>query len=240
MMKLYRKNEVLFSVLLIVLYVVVSGSLRSNGDDSPAMTVWFLALSAGLALFVWRAGLAEKYGLVGWSKNSRQMLWFIPLWIVATGNLWGGIEPKYPMPGLAFAMVSFALVGFVEELLFRGFLFKAMLANGSTRVAIIVSAVTFGAGHIVNLLTGHAAFETIVQVVFAIAMGFIFTLVYYKGGSLWPCIIAHSMIDVFSTLSARNEIMDWIFLGSAFVIAVAYSTYLSRVETPAINTFAQE
>ena len=230
MMKLYRKNEMLFSILLIVLYVVVTGTLRSSGDDNPAMMAWLLALTVGLSLFVWRGGLAEKYGLTGWSKNSRQMLWFLPLWVIATGNLWGGIEPHYPMPGLAFAMISFALVGFVEELVFRGFLFKAMLAGGSAKTAIIVCAVTFGAGHIVNVLTGHATFETLVQVVFAIALGFVFTLVYYKGGSLWPCIIAHSMIDVFSTLSARNDVMDWIYVGATFVIATAYCAYLTRIK----------
>lgn len=230
MMKLYRKNEMLFSILLIVLYVVVTGTLRSSGDDNPAMMAWLLALTVGLSLFVWRGGLAEKYGLTGWAKNSRQMLWFVPLWVIATGNLWGGIEPHYPMPGLAFAMISFALVGFVEELVFRGFLFKAMLAGGSAKTAIIVCSVTFGAGHIVNLLTGHATFETLVQVVFAIAVGFVFTLVCYKGGSLWPCIIAHSMIDVFSTLSARNDVMDWIYLGATFVIAVAYCAYLTRIQ----------
>ena len=230
MMKLYRKNEMLFSILLIVLYVVVTGTLRSSGDDNPAMMAWLLALTVGLSLFVWRGGLAEKYGLTGWAKNSRQMLWFVPLWVIATGNLWGGIEPHYPMPGLAFAMISFALVGFVEELVFRGFLFKAMLAGGSAKTAIIVCAVTFGAGHIVNVLTGHATFETLVQVVFAIALGFVFTLVCYKGGSLWPCIIAHSMIDVFSTLSALNGVMDWIYLGVTFVIAVAYCAYLTRIQ----------
>ncbi len=230
MMKLYRKNEMLFSILLIVLYVVVTGTLRSSGDDNPAMMAWLLALTVGLSLFVWRGGLAEKYGLTGWAKNSRQMLWFVPLWVIATGNLWGGIEPHYPMPGLAFAMISFALVGFVEELVFRGFLFKAMLAGGSAKTAIIVCAVTFGAGHIVNLLTGHATFETLVQIVFAIAVGFVFTLVCYKGGSLWPCIIAHSMIDVFSTLSARNDVMDWIYLGVTFVIATAYCAYLTRIQ----------
>lgn len=230
MMKLYRKNEMLFSILLIVLYVVVTGTLRSSGDDNPVMMAWLLALTVGLSLFVWRGGLAEKYGLTGWAKNSRQMLWFVPLWVIATGNLWGGIEPHYPMPGLAFAMISFALVGFVEELVFRGFLFKAMLAGGSAKTAIIVCAVTFGAGHIVNVLTGHATFETLVQVVFAIALGFVFTLVCYKGGSLWPCIIAHSMIDVFSTLSARNDVMDWIYLGVTFVIATAYCAYLARIQ----------
>lgn len=231
MMGLYRKNEVLFAIAWIVVYVVVCGNLRSLGDDSAAMTVGLAAICAGAALFVWRNGLSEKYGLTSWSTNSRQMLWFIPLWVIASGNLWGGIEPHYAMPGLAFALVSMGLVGFAEELIFRGFLFKAMLGN-SERAAIIVSSVTFGMGHLVNLLNGQATFETLVQVVFAIAVGFVFTLAFHKGGSLWPCIVAHSLIDIASVVSAREGLLDWIYLGVALVCSVAYCAYLAKVETP--------
>ena len=232
MMGLYSKSEVLFAVAWIVVYVVVCGSLRSLGDDSPAMTVGLVAICAGLALFVWKNGLSEKYGLSGWSENSRQMLWFVPLWVIASGNLWGGIEPHYVIPGLVFAMASMALVGFAEEVIFRGLLFKAMLGSGSERAAIAVSSVTFGIGHIVNLLNGQATVDTAVQVVFAIAVGLAFTLAFHKGGSLWPCIIAHSLIDVTSVVSARGGQLDWIYLGVAAVLVAVYCAYLVRVEKP--------
>ena len=232
MMRLYRKNEVLFAIVWIVLYVVVCGNLRSLGDDSPAMTVGLAAICTGLALFVWKGGLAEKYGLAGWSENSRQMLWFVPLWVIASGNLWGGIRPNYTMPGLAFAMVSMALVGFAEEVIFRGFLFKAMLGSGSERTAIAVSSITFGMGHIVNLLNGQATLGTMIQVVYAIAVGLAFTLAFHKGGSLWPCIIAHSLIDVASVVSALTPLLDWIYVGATLVTVAAYCAYLTRVDTP--------
>lgn len=232
MMGLYRKNEVLFAVVWIVLYVVVCGNLRSLGDDSPAMTVGLAAICAGVALFIWKNGLSKKYGLAGWADDSRRMLWFVPLWVVASGNLWGGIKPHYAMPGLLFAMVSMALVGFAEEVIFRGFLFKAMLGSGSERTAIVVSSVTFGMGHIVNMLNGQVAFETVMQVVYAIAVGFLFTLAFHYGGSLWPCIIAHSLIDVASVVSARGDLLAWICLGVSLVVIVAYCAYLIQAGKP--------
>ena len=158
------------------------------------------------------------------------MLWFVPLWVIASGNLWGGIEPHYAMPGLLFAMASMALVGFAEEVIFRGLLFKAMLDNGSKVAAIVVSSATFGIGHIVNLLNGQATVDTAAQVVFAIAVGLVFTLTFYKGGSLWPCIIAHSLIDVASVVSARGDLLDWIYLGVAAVVIAAYCVYLIRID----------
>ena len=232
MLKLYRNNEVLFAVAWIVVYVIVCGSLRSLGDDSPAMTAGLLGISLAAALFVRRNGLADKYGLDGWAKDPRRMLWFVPLWVIASGNLWGGADPHYAMPGLAFDMVSMGLVGFAEELVFRGFLFKAMLASGGERAAIAVSSVTFGMGHIVNLLNGQATADTIVQIVYAVVVGLVFTLVFLKGGSLWPCIIAHSMIDVFSVVSARGNLFDLLYLAIALVCAVVYCVYLTRLETP--------
>ena len=230
MMGLYRKNETLFAVLLIVVYVVVGGTLRNIGDDSPAMVVGLAVIAFGLLAFVARNGLAQKYGLTRWTNNARQMLYLAPLWIVTSANLWGGVEPHYTGVGLLCAIASMALVGLVEELLFRGFLFEAMLENGSATTAIVVSAVTFGIGHIVNLFTGHALLETGVQMVFAIAVGFMFTLVRYKGGSLLPCIVAHSLIDVFSVVSRESGVMDWISLVVCVAVAVAYSIYLWRLK----------
>ena len=164
------------------------------------------------------------------------MLWFIPLWILTSGNLWGGILPDYQGAGLLFAAVSMALVGFAEELIFRGFLFKAMLKDGNVKAAIIVSSVTFGLGHVVNLLTGHALFETLMQMLLAIAIGFIFTFAFYKSGSLLPCILAHSLIDVFSVFTPdRMDVLDWVYATVIVLLAVAYCLYLSRLETPAVN-----
>ena len=235
MIKLYQKNELTFAIACIVGYVLIVGNLRNLGDDSPAMMLGLLVISLILFLFVQKNGLMEKYGLAGWAKNSRQMLYFIPLWIVSSGNLWGGFSPRYQGLGLVCAIISFALVGFVEELLFRGFLFKAMLKDGNVKTAIIISSVTFGMGHIVNLLTGHALVETLVQMAFAVAIGFIFTMVYYKCGSLLPLILAHSTIDVLSVFAVDNAVADGLFIGTTIVTAVLYCWYLSRLETPEVN-----
>ena len=141
------------------------------------------------------------------------------------------------MPGLACAAVMMAFVGFAEELIFRGFLFKAILKSGSVKKAVIISSVTFGLGHILNLLNGQDFVETLVQVVFAVAVGFVFTMVFYKGGSLWPCILAHSLIDVTSVFSSGEApVLEWIIHIAVFILAAGYCLYLARhVETPPVN-----
>lgn len=226
MIRFYRKNEMLFSIICIVIYVVVFGSLRNLGDDNPYTTAGLAAMSVALLMFALRNGLADKFGLSSWATNQRGLLYLVPLWVITTSNLWGGIEPHYEGVGLACAVATMTLVGVVEEFVFRGLLFNAMLKDSSETTAIVVSSVTFGTGHIVNLLTGHATLEVGIQIVFAVALGFVFTLVYHKGGSLLPCIVAHSLIDVFSVFSAATGIVDWISVAVCIAIAVAYSAYL--------------
>lgn len=243
MSKLYEKSEITFAIFWIVIYTVSMGNLRNLGDDSPWMTAGLIVISALMLLFVCRNGLTEKYGLSAWAQNSKAMLWFLPLWIVASCNLWAGISPGYDVPGLIFASVSMALVGFAEELIFRGFLFKAMLKDGDVRTAVIVSSVTFGLGHIINLFTGHEFTETLVQVIFAVAYGFMVTMAFYKGGSLLPCILSHSLTDV-SSLFANDDppaLFNWIAHAVTIAVAVIYCIYLSkRVETPQANDIAGE
>ena len=238
MMKLYRKSEIAFAIFWIVLYTVSMGNLRNLGDDSPYMMIGLIAISVLMFLFVWKNGLLEKYGLSGRVENGRAMLWFLPLWIITTLNLWGGVTPRYPMPGQLFAVVSMAFVGFAEELIFRGFLFKAMLKDGSVKTAVIVSSVTFGLGHILNLFTGHELAETLMQVVFAIAYGFLVTMTFYKSGSLIPCIVSHSLFDMFAPFASQDvsPLLNWVGHGVIVVLTVLYCVYLiKRVDTPPIH-----
>lgn len=236
--ELYRKHEFAFAIFWIVLYTVCIGNLRSFGDDSPFLMTALIVISLLMFLFVRLTGTTAYYGLAGWAKNSRAMLWFIPLWILATINLWNGFKPDYPMPGQLFAAVMMAFVGFAEELIFRGFLFKALLKDGSVKTAIIISSVTFGVGHILNLFLGQDLVGTLFQLVFAVAVGFMFTMAFYKGGSLWPCVLVHSIIDVSSTFSPDegSVLLNVVVHVLVIVMAVGYCLYLSkRAETPAVN-----
>ncbi|MCR5055272.1 MAG: CPBP family intramembrane metalloprotease [Lachnospiraceae bacterium] len=111
----------------------------------------------------------------------------------------------------------------------QGISFQSNAGEGKSIVAIVVSAVTFGIGHIGNLFTGQAGFETVMQIIFAISWGFILTMVCYKSGSIIPCIIAHSMVDTLSLFGADNELIDWIYIGATIVVAIIYCTWLGRM-----------
>lgn len=232
MFKLYEKKEILFAVLWIMLYCFVSIPIRGNfGDESIWMLLALFIIATGITIFIKRHHLEEKYGLDRWPKDNKCFLFFIPMWILVTGNLWGGIGMLYGGLAQVFAVLSMLLIGYIEEVIFRGFLFKALIPKDGIVVSVIISAVTFGIGHIVNLFAGQANLETVIQVFFAIAWGFIFTMVFYKSGSLLPCIIAHGLVDAFSKFAAEGTrmISAWIYMTATIVIAIIYCLYLKNL-----------
>lgn len=231
MKKLYEKNELWFAILWIILYCAVTIPVRGSlGDESIVMTAVLALIAAGIFVFIKKYHLEEKYGLCKWKGNAGDYCFFIPMLILMTGNLWGGFGMSYSGAAQVFAIVSMLLIGFIEEMIFRGFLFRILLKKDSAPVAVIISAVTFGIGHIVNLFAGQASIETVVQVLFAIAWGFIFTFVFYKSGSLWVCIMVHGLVDVFSKFAAPNDEMmcAYVYMGATIAGAVGYCIYLSR------------
>ena len=233
MRKFYETKPVLFAILWIVVYVVLIAPLRGRfGDGSLQMLLGLVAISAALLAAIRLLGIQKELGMTRWLQNGRALLWLLPMWVLSTGNLWGGVSVRYDAITSVMAVLSFLLVGVAEEIIFRGFLFNGMKKTGRLTVAIVVSAITFGMGHIVNLLTGHATAETLVQMIFAVAWGFLFTFAYLKGGSLLPCIAIHGLIDAFSVFARDNAAADWAYIIATVVIAVIYCLYLRKQPTP--------
>ncbi|MBR2422455.1 MAG: CPBP family intramembrane metalloprotease [Oscillospiraceae bacterium] len=235
MKKLYEKSEIWFAVAWIIAYVV----LASTGDNISAdlgidkiVTLPILiAMSAILYFFVRKNGLTEKYGLCKPQLPAASMLYYIPLLVLLTANLWYGVAMNLsPLETVLYVLAMFC-VGFLEELIFRGLLFQAMAKDG-VKAAIIVSSVTFGVGHIVNLINGSGAelLPNLLQVLYAVAIGFAFVMICWKTKSLLSCIIVHSVFNGLSAfaneavMTPQREIISGILLS---VIAGGYALYLA-------------
>ena len=214
MKKLYQKSELSFSLVWIGLYVVVMNiALRFCGgfDDLGSKTVpqllvpvlCIMALAAASTVWVLRSGLSLKYGLCSFKGSAKQFLFFIPLVILSCVNLKNGLGLSAPAAVTVLMAIQLAAAGYVEEIIFRGFLFRAM-EKDNLRSAIIVSAVTFGAGHIVNLVNTADTLQVLLQVCYAIMIGFMYTIIVYKGGSLWPCIASHMFVNGSSVFALQQ------------------------------------
>lgn len=231
----YEKSEVWFAVAWIIAYVVlVSAGDNVSADlgiDKIVTLPILIAMSATLYFFVKKNGLAEKYGLCKPRISAARMLFYIPLLLLLTANLWYGIAMNMSPLETVLYVLSMFCVGFLEEMIFRGLLFQAMAKDG-VRSAIIVSSVTFGIGHIVNLVNGSGAelLPNLLQVMYAVAVGFAFVMIYCKTRSLMPCIITHSVFNGLSAFSneavmtPQRQILSGVLLT---VIAGGYALYLA-------------
>ena len=214
MKKLYEKSELFFALAWIGLYVGVMNialqfcrgfdDLASKTAGQVLIPVICICVLAFLStVWITRNGLSEKYGLCRFKGSPKQFLFFFPLILVSCVNLKNGLGLNAPLTVTLLMMVNLAVGGYVEEIIFRGFLFRC-LAKDSLRSAIIVSVVTFGAGHIVNLANTADTLGVLLQVCYAIMIGFMYTLVVYKGGSLWPCIASHMFVNGSSTFALEQ------------------------------------
>ena len=230
MTQFHKRNPLGFALMWIGIYV---GSLSLADALSQAIGVEKL-LTAPLCLvltavlFCWLKGqaLLETYGLAHPAGRLRPWLHYWPLLLLISTNLWGGVALQYSLAETLLYVLSMLCVGFLEELIFRGFLFRA-LCRDSVKTAIWVSSVTFGIGHIVNLLNGAALLPTLLQLCYATAAGFLFTVMVYRWGSLWPCVAAHSLLNALSAVAAPpSQTLRLITAVVLTAVALAYAFWI--------------
>ena len=118
-------------------------------------------------------------------------------------------------------------VGFIEEVIFRGFLFK-MMAKDNVKTAILVSSITFGIGHIVNLFNGAEFIPTMMQIGYAISIGYLFVIIFYKSGSIIPCIVAHGVNNALSIFNVENKTSMYIAPIFLMVVPLLYAIYINK------------
>lgn len=209
MKKLYEKSELTFALVWIVIYCVLQpiGNLLSQkiGLEYSANAILCILQAIILFSFIQKNNYLKRYGLCKSSLPARYFLYYVPLIILATGNLWFGIAINDSIAIIIYRIIFMLYVGFIEEIIFRGFLFKAM-EKKNVKSAIIVSSLTFGIGHLLNLFTGMNLINNLCQIIFAIAVGFLFVTIFYRSGTLLPCIIAHSTINILDSFANVSQI----------------------------------
>ena len=236
MKKLYEKNELTFALLWIVVYCFLQSLAnplnKRIGIEYSASAAFCILQAVILVAFIRKNHLQKRYGLCRSLIPACRFLYYVPLFILASGNLWNGVALNYSLPETICRIVCMLCVGFLEEVIFRGLLFTA-IAKDNTKFAVVLSSVTFGIGHIINLFNGSSMelVSNLCQIVFAIAVGFLLVTIFYRGGSLLPCILVHSAINTLGTFASDAGLtmeMRLLHLGVLIAITVAYTLILTR------------
>lgn len=231
MKRAYEKNELCFAIAGIILYTAL-GTLGSHWNriagvgDLPRTGLLFGA-AVGLLLFVLLTGKAERYGLDLPARAAR-LLWFLPLVPLALSNLLYGAVLPGPVRDVLLAIASAISVAILEELLFRGLLYRALTPRGEKTAAIVSSAV-FGLLHLIRLFDGIPLPFVLCQTVLAFAVGYLFVTLFAKSGSLLPCIAAHAVFNLCGAFAPEAPL--WLLLtvtAAQSLLAAAYAVYAKR------------
>lgn len=227
-----RKLGIKGTLLSIALYLIVMSIFENIYADSESQG--FRIIPSGVILFIllWgmvKGNMLSEYGLgkqmaLSWRKT----LYMFPMFVLATANLWHGAILKYEPIETFLYMLSMICIGTIEEILFRGYLLQLLLKR-SVKKAIWVSSLTFGIGHVINILNGAPFTDTLMQIIYAVAIGFMLSVFVIKTKNLIPCCVFHGVFNALAAFANDQNITSTYQLAVCVIItaiALGYAWYL--------------
>ena len=236
----YKSEFVFFVISISVHYALVNlaiklSSVLNKPNSVNALTgIVFLI---GIIVYLKKKKLLSYYGINNLKElEYKNLLFCLPMIIIALGNLRYGIHINNSWEQIVYISLEALGVGFAEEILFRSFLMKAII-NKSATAAIIISSIVFGIIHIFNLFYGANTIMTLAQVIYATALGLMFSMFFYKTNNILPCVICHSIINMTNTFLPSDLSNEQLYIGWIIIIipTVFYSWYLYKTKKPLVK-----
>jgi len=158
------------------------------------------------------------YGLTK-VENPKQYLYFIPLVLTVSVNLWNGLNINNTPGEIVCHILTMVNVGFIEEIVFRGLIYKHLKRAMPVWLAVLIQALLFAVAH------GQLLWMT-----YTFVLGAIFALLYDYFDSLWPCILAHLIFNGSNYLpfleTLTLEPIGWVIVMLASLLLCALTLLL--------------
>jgi len=205
--KFHERYPYLFVIILEVIIIAVAliaGTITFM-MKLPEYTLYgitMVILTIITALILWKF---DWWRMIGFQRFNKKyiLLLIIPV-IPLIGNLFG----TYNSIQFGFYIYYFfmcALVGFVEEGMYRGLMLQALLKKGVWK-AVIISSIVFSLSHIMNALAGWNLGHVLLQLTYSFALGFGWAAFALRTRTIWPLMLIHFLIDFFSFIKSENII----------------------------------
>lgn len=252
-----------YMVVYLVIYLASGWVLsRFAGDlarDPLLSSVGSVFVQLTFGLIVGAIVLVATAVYLGWTKElfGRQpiyrswWMWLGPA-IVATpillrifGIEWG----MNAVPVVVLVLATGLLIGFVEELLYRGIAIKTLRNGGLGEWAVAaVSSLLFALSHGINLLSGQSLVTVAPTVVYTFAFGVLMYLTLRSFGFLIAAMILHGLtdpttilasggIDEVTAVGAANGLLNaaalvtFVLIAAGFILLIFIRGRVSSAET---------
>lgn len=216
--------------MLVILANILSNTIIKIPNSINALVEIIFPIS--VIIFLKEKKLLSYYGINSLKRlELKNLLYFVPMIIISLVNLRFGIYINYSWQQILLISITMLGVGFSEEILFRGFLMKAIM-NKNPKAAILLPSIIFGIIHITNLFSGANIIMTILQVIYATFFALMCSMFFYKTNNLIPCMICHSITNITDVFLPNNLSIEDQYIGCiAFIIPSAfYAWYLYKTK----------
>lgn len=222
-------------------------SLISDDEFRPAMLNTLVMDALGSVVFVCMT-LYMGYRVFGplrkpWIKS---LLFGLPALAVAINNApliglaTGNAYVTDPWGGVLLVVAYCFAIGMFEEFAFRG-LFYLMILDGRRKSTgqifwtTVLSCAVFGLVHLANLFAGAGVGATLLQVGYSFLIGGMCAIVLLRTGSIWYCVLLHTVYDLGGTILYLGGGMRWdavtVTVTAVLGVAVAVFMIISLLRT---------
>ncbi len=242
-----KSNMFLFFVIMLIIFLFVMEILFTIFGGVLSLTLFdykYGTTAISEMLFVFFITIVLIIAGNGYIFKEKKVGFFrgiyigLPMLLFSVINLVASITEAVEglkLANLVNLMFFTYLVGLAEEFLCRGWVQNEFIERfGDNKkgviLSIFLSSLIFGFMHLTNaLVTPQGLFHTMMQIVQAIASGFLLGSVYYKTKNIWVVAFLHGFFDFALMLSEVNLIKDCVPNTSTQLIIVGIISSLLLV-----------
>ncbi|MGE7114232.1 CPBP family intramembrane glutamic endopeptidase [Lysinibacillus sp. NPDC047702] len=203
-----KNSPILLSIqftLLALVFPTIAGviiSVKNISNLSSICLIQFIAFAGGVLVTLWIMKKSKfPFRDFGFRKFKAEAWIAVIVAFELVAFLNGLTDNDGFSAQYVFILFLFVIaVGFCEELIFRGLIFKYLSEKG-LKTAILGSSILFGIGHLVNLASGQDFLMTLLQIIFAFLFGLVCAEIVAKTKSIIFPIIWHATHDLFAFLT---------------------------------------
>lgn len=238
-----------YIVIIVVYLAILQGvgiALRSDDDQSYAV---FTSVEAAVRGVIIPVGVSAVFAIVvvsvlGWwrpvmidRRRVRPWVWIFPVLMLAAilGGTNYGLIGERGATLFIVLLVGSLMVGFAEELMYRGVGVVAFRSNGYSegKVALWV-ALLFGLSHATNLIS--EGIKSLGQVLITIVAGMFFYLIRRVSGTILAAMLIHGLWD-FGLLTSQAGTTTYaagalLFIAADVILAILLVVRRHHIERP--------
>ncbi|MDR3207592.1 MAG: CPBP family intramembrane metalloprotease [Oscillospiraceae bacterium] len=237
-MKKIQLSPVVKAVLLAfvpILFASVAGAVISIQSFEEPASIWVqaaaFAVSSGIGLLFVRKS-RHNFSETGFKRPESgwlaRLLYLLPLVVVEALPFATGFNGANDAARVVALLVFTCVVGFHEELYFRGLILRVLEKIG-VKKAVVLSAALFGLGHAATALSGADPLYVVLQIAFAALFGVVAAETVFVTGSLIPVMVWHTAHDFIAFITIDGvEGLGLVLLAIQSVILLGYAIFLWR------------